>query len=181
MRRGFEGNIYCNTGTAAAPVWSEIDVTDDVVIEDDSEQIETTVGRSKDGRATKARGLASLKLSLTVESAANAPEVVAALLTAARERDAVADLFLSDGDASEGSTGVRMLACLVLTDSQPLGGRWVWKFDAMPSRAVGDWLDEGVAPLAPYTVPETGDGEPITTEAGDELTTEADDPILLEV
>ena len=88
MRRGFEGNVFINTGSAASPTWLPVDVVDDVTIEDDSEQ-HGTEHRGQRGNATKARGLLSLKVSFAVESDANAPEVIAALLTAARERDAV--------------------------------------------------------------------------------------------
>jgi hypothetical protein len=179
MRRGFEGNVFINTGSAASPTWLPVDVVDDVTIEDDSEQ-HGTEHRGQRGNATKARGLLSLKVSFAVESDANAPEVIAALLTAARERDAVADFLLTDSDAAPGVIGFRLLACVVLTDSQPAGGRWLWKFDAMPTRPVGDWLAAEIAPLALYAVPET-EAVPLLLESGESLDTETGEPFILEV
>ena len=74
----------------------------------------------------------------------------------------------------------RLLACVVLTDSQPAGGRWLWKFDAMPTRPVGDWLAAEIAPLALYAVPET-EAVPLLLESGESLDTETGEPFILEV
>lgn len=177
MRRGFDGRLYVNTGTAAAPEWSLVDCVDDVEILDDSEQLDSSI---RDGESTKARGLLSVKLSFAVDSSANETGVVETLLVASRDRDGFADFFLADTDAAAGAAGVRLLGLVTQTDSQPAGGRWLRKFEAVPCRASGDWLDEGVAPLASYTVPGEADNT-IDTETGDPLETEAGAEILLEI
>lgn len=154
MRRGFEGNIYCNTGSASSPTWTEVDAVGDVTIEDDSEIIDTTV-RSTNGIKTSARGLLSVKTSIVLESEASpdSGSPLAKLRAAAKLRDGFVDLFFSNTNAASGATGVRALLLVTRTDEQKMGDRWTEKFDLTPARATGDWITANVAPLnQSYTV-----------------------------
>ena len=118
----------------------------DVMVEDDSEIIDTTV-RSTNGVKTSAKGLLSCKASISLESEASPGSVLAKFRTAAKLRDGFVDLFFSNTDAADGATGTRALMLVTRTDEQKMGDRWTEKFDLTPARATGDWATASIAPL----------------------------------
>lgn len=147
MRYGFDGNIYFNVGTAAAPNWGDpIDTVGDPTIEDDSDKIDTTV-KSTNGVKTTGRGLVSRNCEIELESNAAPTGFEAALIAASRTRNGFVDLFFSDTGIEDGAKGFRMLALVTMSDPRKIGDRWVRKYELSPARASGDWLTEGVPPL----------------------------------
>lgn len=149
MRYGFEGVLAINlSGDYDEPEWHVLDVAGDVTVDDDSDEIDATTRRSKGVKQT-ARSLLSRGFSFALESDAEvtpgdpleAATPLAALVGAARQRQAVCDLAAFDacevdeetGLVTEG-TGIRCLSMIKLTDQQPMGDRWLHELECKPGR-----------------------------------------------
>jgi len=151
MRYGFEGITCINlSGSPTDPVWSVInDICDDETIDDGSDEIEAGT-RKHGGTKQTARGRLSREVTLSVERpdqvvvgdplSADTPH--AALMGAARQRQAVVDLAFfdnwdlnEDGDTVVSGDGIRLLALVKHSHKRPFGDRVVDDFECKPGRA----------------------------------------------
>ena len=178
MLHGFEANLYLNTGTAAAPLWSLLDVAGEVVIDDGSDEAATTTRRTR-GDATAARSLALRSVAFSLLADDDPPAAVVALLDAALARAGVADFFLSDSDAAPGAAGLRLVALPTLADRQPIADCWRYYFEAVPTRSTFH-AAAGIKPLGPYIVPAPPATAALLAEWTAALLSETGQPLLIE-